>query len=66
MKRGTKEIVFIASMALTSGSLTAFFGPRYHRHWASYQSCHNGNIGNNSCSDWEQRDKTVPPPSEIK
>lgn len=40
MKRGTKITVFIASMALTLGSLFAFVGPRHcgggihgHRGW---------------------------------
>jgi hypothetical protein len=36
MKRGTKITVFIASMALTAGSLFAFFGPRHCGHHGMY------------------------------
>jgi hypothetical protein len=36
MKRGTKITVFIASMALTAGSLFAIFGSRYCGHHGMY------------------------------
>ena len=46
MKKGAKITVFIASMALTLGSLIAIAGPRYHRHWG----CHSQAYG---CG-WQQ------------
>lgn len=49
MKRGTKITVFIASMALTVGSLLAFVGPRhcgphgmYRHHACAAQYDHHG------------------------
>lgn len=43
MKRGTKITVFIASTALTAGSLFAVFGPRHCGHHGVYKhsSCEN-------------------------
>ncbi|MEO6302187.1 MAG: hypothetical protein ABIP51_03335 [Bacteroidia bacterium] len=51
MKRGTKITVFIASMALTVGSLIAFVGPRHCGHHGMYGHCnswqgHNYDKGN--------------------
>ncbi|MBA2610928.1 MAG: hypothetical protein H0U95_03085 [Bacteroidetes bacterium] len=39
MKRGTKITIFIASMALTVGSLIAFVGPRHCGHHGMYGHC---------------------------
>jgi hypothetical protein len=36
MKRGTKATIFIATMALTIGSLMAIVGPRRYWHHGAY------------------------------
>jgi hypothetical protein len=48
MKRGTKATVFIASMALTVGSLIAIVGPRRYGHcgkenYYNREACHHWN-----------------------
>jgi len=45
MKKGTKITIFIASMALTAGSLFAFLGPRHCGHHGMYHhnTCQNTN-----------------------
>ena len=65
MRRGTKIIVFIASMALTLGSLFAFVGPRHcgmhgHRGWHHEKmtgewggGCDKGSLGSQSGTDGE-------------
>ncbi len=49
MKRGTKITVFIASMALTVGSLVAIVGPRHPRYCGGYGqggwNTHHGTCG---------------------
>ncbi len=58
MKRGTKITVFIASMALTVGSLVAFVGPRHCGHHGMYGHCNkmNGyNAHHGNCANWNDR-----------
>ncbi len=58
MKRGTKITVFIASTALTAGSLFAVFGPRHCGHHGMYKhsSCENTtNITSHSDSNNQPR-----------
>ncbi len=47
MKRRTRIAVFITSMALTTGCLIAFAGPRHcgHGHYPHHVSCMNGDSG---------------------
>ncbi len=54
MKRGTKITVFIASMALTVGSLVAFVGPRHCGHHGMYRHCDkmNDNTHHGNCANW--------------
>jgi hypothetical protein len=55
MKRGTKITVFIASMALTLGSLIGFAGPRHCGGHGMYRHCDKTNNYNhsvwNNCSE---------------
>jgi hypothetical protein len=52
MKRGTKAIVFFASMALTVGSLLAIVGPRHHRYFMSHGHCwQNENYERKDCGE---------------
>ncbi len=58
MKRGTKITVFIASMALTVGSLVAFVGPRHCGQHGMYGHCNkmNGYTDHHgSCANWNDR-----------
>ncbi len=53
MKKGAKVAVFIASMALTVGSLIAVVGPRHH----GYCGMHRQGFyehGNNQCGNWNK------------
>ncbi len=55
MKRGTKITVFIASMALTVGSLIAIVGPRHHRYCGTngHGMCVQQNYNNTGgCGNW--------------
>ena len=55
MKRGTKITVFVASMALTVGSLVAFVGPRHCGHHGMYGHCNswqNNHSDKDNCADW--------------
>ena len=54
MNRGTKITVFIASMALTVGSLVAFVGPRHCGHHGIYRhgACGQYNNYHGSCESW--------------
>ncbi len=57
MKRGTKITVFIASMALTVGSLIGFAGPRHCGDHGMYKHCdkmnnsHHGGRNDSSAID---------------
>jgi len=55
MKRGTKTTVFIASKALTVGSLIAFVGPRHCGHHGMYRHFTNANYQYGSCDNWNDR-----------
>jgi len=54
MKRGTKITVFIASMALTVGSMLAIIGPRHHRYCGMNRNddCSTGNYYHGGCGNW--------------
>ena len=56
MKRGAKATIFIASMALTIGSLMAIAGPRRHWHHGMYGHgyCANGAYyqHHGNCAQW--------------
>jgi hypothetical protein len=60
MKRGTKAAVFIASMALTVGSLIAFIGPRHYRHWGNHGQCGKENYNSRSCEDLNRNADEAP------
>jgi hypothetical protein len=60
MKRGTKAAVFIASMALTTGSLIAFIGPRHYGHWGNHRQCGKENYNSRSCGDWNHETDQTP------
>ena len=61
MKRGTKGIVFFASMALTVGSLIAIVGPRHHGYdghcWQNEKQEH---------KEWGDCNKNNSAPSDTK
>jgi len=61
MKRGAKITVFIASMALTVGSLVAFVGPRHCGHHGMYGHCNKMNEVDNhheNCANWNDDSKS--------
>ncbi|MBL7920822.1 MAG: hypothetical protein JNJ40_10940 [Bacteroidia bacterium] len=58
MKKGTKITVFIASMALTVGSLFAFVGPRHCGQHGVYRHCNKANgytDHHGNCVNWNDR-----------
>jgi ABC-type phosphate transport system ATPase subunit len=58
MNRGTKITVFIASMALTVGSLLAFVGPRHcghHGMYRHYDKMNDNNYHHGNCTNWNDR-----------
>lgn len=64
MKRGTKTILFIASMGITIASLAAIFGPcRHHQRWG-YGYGNHANLNNLSCGDhgrWHDKTPSATP-----
>ncbi len=62
MKRGTRITIFIASMALTVGSLVAFVGPRHCGHHGMYGHCNSWqndhHHSHGSCTNWNNHSVT--------
>jgi len=65
MKRGTKGILFFASMALTVGSLIAIVGPRHHGYYGhcwqneKHENKDWGNCNKDTSSQAEAKDQSA-------